>query len=99
MLESTSLRQERDEQAYEAAEKTSADPAVLAAAFSVGLSWYFYFIRGDQHRGLFVGLWPPTILAFASYFSQTRMADLLDGAVHGGSATITESIQELMGSQ
>lgn len=53
-------------------------PAFMAAAASVGLSWYYFFARGDKERGLFVGLWPPTILAFASYFNQRKMSQQLD---------------------
>lgn len=96
MLESTGLSQRREEQAVEAAERTSSDPAVMAAAFSVALSWYFFFARGDTHKGLFVGLWPPTILAFASYFNQTRMSNKLEGAVRGGPASIAESIGQVV---
>ena len=60
--------------------QTGLDPAVLAAGVSVILSWYYFFGRGERHLGLFVGLWPPTILAFASYFKQTSMSDTLETA-------------------
>ncbi len=53
-------------------------PAAIASAASVGLAWYYFFLKGDRQRGLFVGLWPPTILAFASYFNQRRMREQLD---------------------
>jgi len=69
----TKAKQARAEEAMEAAESTGRDPAVIAAAASVGLSLYLFFARGDRERGAFVGLWPPTILAFASYFRQTEM--------------------------
>jgi hypothetical protein len=68
---------QQQEEAVQAAQKTGMDPAVMTAAGSVLLSWYFFFIRGDREMGLFVGLWPPTILAFASYFEQTRMSDMI----------------------
>jgi hypothetical protein len=42
--------------------------AVLASVGSVVLALYFYYVRGDKQRGQFVGLWPVTILAMASYF-------------------------------
>jgi hypothetical protein len=42
--------------------------AVLASVGSVVLALYFYYISGDKQRGQFVGLWPVTILAMASYF-------------------------------
>lgn len=71
---------QQQEEAVQAAQKTGMDPAVMTAAGSVLLSWYFFFLRGDRETGLFVGLWPPTILAFASYFEQTRMSDMVDRA-------------------
>ena len=47
--------------------------AVVAAAGSVLYSWYIFYLQGDHRRGLFVGLWAPTILAFASHLEQTDM--------------------------
>jgi hypothetical protein len=55
----------------EAIEEISTDglgTAVLASMGSVVLALYFYYVRGDKQRGQFVGLWPTTILALASYF-------------------------------
>lgn len=78
-------RRQRGGQVQEAAAETTTDPAVVAAAASVILSWYQFFVRGNREMGLFVGLWPPTILAFASYFNQTRMADRLRGAMRSSS--------------
>ena len=96
MLEKSRLRQGQEEQAAEAATETVGDPAVIAAGFSVALSWYYFFVRGDRQRGLFVGLWPPTILAFASYFNQTRMADKMESAVPGRSSGLVDSIDQMM---
>jgi hypothetical protein len=88
-------RQQRRE-AMEATQETGTDPAVLASAASVALSWFYFFARDDREMGLFVGLWPPTILAFASYFKQTRMSDRVDRAM-GKSSGITKSVQRMMG--
>lgn len=96
MLERTRLRQSREEEAVDLASNTASDPAVLAAGASVALSWYLYFVRNDRHRGLFVGLWPPTILAFASYFHQTRMATQVESLIQGGSANVIDSIEQMM---
>lgn len=41
---------------------------VVAALGSVALALYFYYVRGDRQRGQFVGLWPGTILALATFF-------------------------------
>ena len=71
------LHEKRHEEQMRAVQGTGTDPAVLAAAGSVVLSWYFYFVKGNRHAGLFVGLWAPTILAFGSYFKQTRMSKRL----------------------
>lgn len=78
-----------------AAEETGTDPAVMAAAGSVVLSWYYYFMRGNKEMGIFVGLWPPTFLAFASYFEQTRMSDRLERAT-GQESGIRGSVQRIM---
>ncbi|OIB57973.1 hypothetical protein [Natrialba sp. SSL1] len=73
-------------------------PAFLAAAASVGLSWYYFFLRGDRERGLFVGLWPPTILAFASYFNQRKMRQQLDSITQPGT-TIKNALDSMMGNR
>lgn len=70
-------------------------PAALASAASVGLSWYYFFIRGDRQRGLFVGLWPPTILAFASYFNQRKMRNQLD-ALTRPAASIKQTLESMV---
>lgn len=89
-------RQQR-EQAMAAAEETGTDPAVVAAGASVVLSWYYFFVRGDKERGIFVGLWPPTLLAFASYFRQTRMHDRLQRA--SNPSGVRETVQRMVGGQ
>lgn len=52
-------------------------PAVLASAGSVALALYFYYVRGDKQRGQFVGFWPVTILAMASYFKLEEIKQML----------------------
>lgn len=95
---STQERQEQTDEAMAAAGETGTDPAVIAAAGSVVLSWYFFFARGDKERGLFVGLWPPTILAFASYFNQTHMRDHLDQAM-GREQGVRGTVERIIGNQ
>ncbi|WP_049925013.1 hypothetical protein [Halopiger goleimassiliensis] len=73
-------------------------PAFLAAAASVGLSWYYFFLRGEKQRGLFVGLWPPTILAFASYFNQRRMAQQLETLTKPGTS-LKNALDSVMGNR
>lgn len=87
----------QQQEAMRAAEETGMDPAVMASAASVALSWYFFFVRGDKLSGLFVGLWPPTFLAFASYFEQTRMSDRLKRATGGGGGGgVVQSLERVM---
>ena len=60
-----------DDPAGEAVEEIGTDGlgvAVMAALGSVALALYFYYVRGDRQRGQFVGLWPGTILALATFF-------------------------------
>ena len=47
-------------------------PAGLAAIGSVALALYYYYVKGEEQRGQFVGLWPATILAFAAYLKLVR---------------------------
>lgn len=69
-----------DDTTVEAAEGIGADgltPAVLASVGSVALALYFYYVRGDKQRGQFVGFWPVTILALASYFKLEEIRQML----------------------
>lgn len=70
------------------------DPWIMASAASVLLSWYFFFVKKDRHSSLFVGLWPPTFLAFGSYFKQTRMHDELDRAM--GQEGIVDRVEQIV---
>lgn len=54
--------------------------AVVASIGSVALALYFYYVRGDKQRGQFVGLWPTTILAVASYFKLEEIKQTLEEA-------------------
>lgn len=56
---------------------TDFGPAALASVGSVALALYFYYVRGDKQRGQFVGLWPVTILALASYFKLEEISATL----------------------
>ncbi len=81
----------------EAVGEQAMGPAFLASAASVGLAWYYFFLRGDKERGLFVGLWPPTILAFASYFNQRKMRKQIESLTQPGT-TLKNAIDSVMGS-
>jgi hypothetical protein len=65
------------------------DVAVVASIASVGLALFYYFVRGDHDRGLFVGLWAPTILGFANYFESSRARELLEETLGGESLAET----------
>jgi hypothetical protein len=54
-------------------ESSGLGPAALSAIGSVALALYYYYIKGDKQRGQFIGLWPATILAMASYLKISRM--------------------------
>jgi len=58
-------RQEK-EAAKEVGKRTGRDPVIIAAVGSVLLSWYQFYIRGNKQYGAFIGLWPPTLLAFSN---------------------------------
>jgi hypothetical protein len=52
-------------------------PAALASMGSVALALYFYYVRGDKQRGQFIGLWPSTILALATYIQLEQIKQTL----------------------
>ncbi len=54
--------------------------AMIASIGSVALALYFYYIQGDKQRGQFVGLWPATILAVASYFKLEEIKQAVERA-------------------
>lgn len=85
---------QQEEATVEVAERTSTDPWIVAAVASVLLSWYEFFVQGNREMGLFVGLWPPTFLAFASYFKQSRLSNTLDRAL--GQTGIMDSVERLI---
>ncbi|ELZ17583.1 MULTISPECIES: hypothetical protein [Natrinema] len=90
--------QDVTEKQPEAISDEAMGPAVLASAASVGLSLYYYFIRGDRQLGTFVGLWPPTILAFASYFNQRKMRRQLETLTQPGTK-LREAFDSMMGNR
>ena len=85
-----------DQATMEAAGESTTDLAIIASAASVALSWYQFFGRGNKMQGLFIGLWPPTILAFANYFNQKRMEQKLNSL---GPSRIRDSIEQILGSR
>lgn len=58
--------QTEKDKARELGRRTGRDPIIVAAAGSVLLAWFQYYIRGNKEHGLFIGLWPPTLLAFSN---------------------------------
>jgi hypothetical protein len=93
MSEAEQRPSEQESTAMATAEESARDVAIIASAVSVLLAWHQFFIRGDRERGLFVGLWPPTILAFASYFNQKRMEERLESL---GASTIVKSLDQML---
>lgn len=59
-------KQKEKEAAKEIGKRTGFDPVILAAVGSVALSWYQFYVRGNKEYGMFIGLWPPTLLAFSN---------------------------------
>jgi hypothetical protein len=86
----------RERPVMDAAQESTTDIAILASAASVLLSWHQFFIRGNRERGLFIGLWPPTILAFASYFNQKRMEQRMESLKP---SSIINSLDQMFGNR
>jgi hypothetical protein len=72
------VQQQEKETAKEVGMKTGRDPVVLAAAGSVLLAWYQYYVRGNKEHGLFIGLWPPTLLAFSNAVNIKKITHKLE---------------------
>lgn len=70
MLEQEQSEEDELEEKFENMPMTAGDPIATAAAASVILSWFLFYVRGNKEHGLFVGLWAPTLLAGASYLQQ-----------------------------
>jgi hypothetical protein len=51
-------------------EESAAPYLAFGALGSVALALYEYYIRDNQQRGMFIGLWPPTMIGFAIYLKQ-----------------------------
>jgi len=70
---------------------------LIASAASVLLAWHQFYLKGNKTRGLFIGLWPPTILAFSSYLNQRAILDKLDQSLlssTGGFESLRKMIVE-----
>jgi hypothetical protein len=87
---------EQMQETREATKRTAIDPMVMAAGASVLLAWAVFYGKGDKEQGLFIGLWPPTLLAFASYFRQNKMEEKLD---RQGASGIVRRVQQAIEQQ
>ena len=68
--EEKSESREEVERMVEKTPMSLGDPVATLAAGSVLYSWFNFYIRGNKQRGIFIGLWAPTLLAAASYLQQ-----------------------------
>jgi len=84
----------QEEATVEVAQRTTTDPWILAAVGAVLLSWYEFFLQDNREMGLFVGLWPPTFLAFGSYFKQSRLSTVVDRAM--GKTGIVDQVERMI---
>lgn len=71
--------QQEKESATDVGKRTGRDPAVLAAAGSVLLAWYQFYVRGNREHGLFIGLWAPSILAFSNAVRINELSRKMEG--------------------
>lgn len=80
----------------QASKRAAIDPMVWAAGASVLLSWAVFYGMDDKEQGIFMGLWPPTLLAFASYFRGARMEEKLEKQ---GASGIVRRVQQAIEQQ
>jgi hypothetical protein len=74
------MAQQKKEVAKEVGNRTGRDPIILAAFGSVILSWYQFYVRGNKEYGLFIGLWPPTMLAFSNALRINEMSRKIESS-------------------
>ncbi len=84
------------ETAQQSPEARGADLALIASGASVLLAWHQFYFKGNKTRGLFIGLWPPTILAFGSYLNQQAILDTLEESLLSAPGGF-ESLRKLIG--
>jgi hypothetical protein len=74
------MTQQSEEHATkEAGKRAGRDPVVIAAAGSVLLAWYQFYVRGNKEHGLFIGLWPPTMLALSNAVRINEISEKIEG--------------------
>ena len=49
--------------------KTSEILILIFTVFIIFVSEYHYIVENDINKAIFIGLWPPTILAFLIYIN------------------------------
>jgi len=77
------------------AQTRGADLALMASAVSVLLAWYQFYLKKNKLQGLFIGLWPPTILAFAGYLNEKAILDKLDQSLLSSTGSF-ESLRKMI---
>lgn len=83
----------------EVAERTGGDPFIIGSMISIPLSWYYFYVEGNRERGLFVGLWAPTLLALGSYFRQIRMSEMMEQESFTVVRRVQDMLKEFLGEQ
>jgi hypothetical protein len=53
-------------------EESGAPYLAFGALGSVLLALYEYYLRDNHQRGMFIGLWSPTMIGFAIYLNQEK---------------------------
>ena len=49
--------------------KTSEILILIMTVVVIFISEYHYVVEGDVNKAIFIGLWPPTIIGFLTYFN------------------------------
>ena len=75
--------QREKEKAKEVGKRTGFDPVIIMAAGSVLLAWFQYYVRGNKEHGMFIGLWPPTLLAFSNAVRINEISEKIESSASG----------------
>ncbi len=47
---------------------------VVMVVVLIFVSEYYYIVLKDPHRAIFIGLWPPTIMALLIFFNMKKQS-------------------------
>lgn len=76
--------EDKQEEITEDVPMSTGDPVMLAGVMSVLFSFYLFYMKGNKMRGIFVGLWAPTLFGASTYLQQKEIKAKFEGGLSFG---------------